>query len=243
MILPSPFVKICSLREPAQAEYAVAAGADAIGLIFASARRKVSIDTATRIVRELRTLDPGMRIRAVGVFVDQHSDEINRVADAVGLDVVQLHGAERPEDAQAVERPVIKAVRLTAQDTPKSALYALGAFEQLARRPAIYLVDPHSAHAPGGTGQRVDWSVAAAIARSTRLVLAGGLTPVNVVDAVRIVRPMGVDVSSGVETDGAKDRAKVLRFVAEARAAFSASDLDERRVVPLTETAEPAHRP
>lgn len=238
-----PLVKICSLREPAHAEFAVAAGADAIGLIFAEARRKVTMERAVEIVSELRRTQGSKDVVVVGVFVGQSADEINRIADLVELDVAQLHGDESPELAALVERPVIKALRLAATDTAPGVASRVEAFDRLARPPLAYLVDPHSTDAPGGTGRRVDWTVAEEIARSTRMILAGGLTPGNVGDAIRRVRPAGVDVSSGVETDGVKDRAKVIAFVHAARAAFSTLDLDQGGVVPITEAAEPADRP
>ena len=90
MSLPEPFIKICSLREPHQAGFAVAAGSDAVGLIFATARRHVTVDRAIEIVAELRRLDGKHRLVVVGVFVDQPADEVNSTADRVGLDVVQL---------------------------------------------------------------------------------------------------------------------------------------------------------
>lgn len=242
MSLAFPLVKICSLGEPGQAEFAVAAGADAVGLIFAEARRRVTTERAIEIVTELQRLEAPRRITLIGVFVDQAADEINRIAALVGLDVVQLHGGESPAFAAMVERPVVKALRLTAEDTGPGVASRIESFDRLARPPLAYLVDPHSTDAPGGTGKPVDWTVAAEIARSSRLILAGGLTPNNVGDAIRSVRPAGVDVSSGVETDGMKDRGKVIAFAAAARAAFAALDLDQDGVVPMTEAAEPVDR-
>ena len=238
MSLPEPFIKICSLREPHQAEFAVAAGADAVGLIFATARRQVTVDRATEIVGELRRLDRKRRLLVVGVFVDQPADEVNSTADRVGLDVVQLQGLESPEVMSRIERPVIKVVR----PKPGDALTILAAYEALAVAPVAYLVDGVSLDAAGGTGKRADWAAAANVAKSTRLVLAGGLTPENVGEAIRTVRPFGVDVSSGVETGGVKDREKVLAFVASARAAYGELDVGQGGVVPLTETTEPVHR-
>lgn len=238
MIPPESFVKICSLREPHQAEFAAAAGASAVGLIFAEARRRVTVERAREIVGELRRLDSRRRVLVVGVFVDQAVDEVNRVADQVGLDLVQLHGAEATDVVARIERPVIKVVRPPADGGSTSS----GAYGELASPPVAYLVDGVSKAAAGGTGERADWTAAAALARTERLILAGGLTPENVGEAVRAVRPFGVDVSSGVETDGAKDRTKVVAFVAAARAAFAGLDLGQGGVVPVAEAAEPVHR-
>lgn len=236
MRLPEPFVKICSLREPGQAEFAVAAGASAIGLIFAGASRQVTVERAVEIATELRRLDRSAPLLVVGVFVDQPMDDVNRITDRVGLDLVQLHGTESPADMAKLERPVIKVIRPSSGD----GTMAMTSFAAL---PVAYLVDGSSKDAAGGTGERADWSTAAEMARTARLVLAGGLTPENVGDAIRSVRPFGVDVSSGVETAGAKDWGKVIAFAAAARAAFAELDLRQGGVIPLAETAEPVHRP
>lgn len=236
MRLPEPFVKICSLREPGQAEFAVAAGASAIGLIFAGASRQVTVERAVEIATELRRLDRSAPLLVVGVFVDQPMDDVNRITDRVGLDLVQLHGTESPADMAKLERPVIKVIRPSSGD----GTMAMTSFAAL---PVAYLVDGSSKDAAGGTGERADWSTAAEMARTARLVLAGGLTPENVGDAIRSVRPFGVDVSSGVETAGAKDWGKVIAFAAAARAAFAELDLRQGGVIPPAETAEPVHRP
>lgn len=239
MRLPEPFVKICSLREPGQAEFAVAAGASAIGLIFAGASRQVTVERAVEIATELRRLDRSAPLLVVGVFVDQPMDDVNRITDRVGLDLVQLHGTESPADMAKLERPVIKIIRPSSGD----GTMPMTSFAALPVPPVAYLVDGSSKDAAGGTGERADWSTAAEMARTARLVLAGGLTPENVGDAIRSVRPFGVDVSSGVETAGAKDRGKVIAFAAAARAAFAELDLRQGGVIPLAETAEPVHRP
>ena len=239
MTLPEPFIKICSLREPHQAEFAVSAGADAVGLIFATARRRVTVERAQEIVRELRRLDRDGRVLVVGVFVDQPADEVNGIVDRVGLDLVQLHGSETPDFVMQIERPVIKIVRAELDEFDPT----LGGYRALTAPPAAYLVDGASSVAAGGTGEQADWGSARCLARSTKVILAGGLTPENVGDAIRTVRPFGVDVSSGVETDGVKDRTKVLVFVEAARAAFARLDIGQGGVIPVAEAAEPVHRP
>ena len=237
-MLPDPLVKICSLREPRQAEFAVAAGADAVGLIFAEARRRVSVDLAVEIVDEVRRLQDGRALVIVGVFVDQSADAINRISEVVGLDFVQLHGTEPPDVVARVERSVIKVIRTRAGDIRAP----LALFQALPDAPVAYLVDGQSSGQPGGTGARADWGCAADLASGATVILAGGLNPENVAEAIRAVRPFGVDVSSGVETDGVKDREKVIAFVAAARAAFATLHLDQGGVVPVAEAAEPAHR-
>lgn len=239
MILPEPFIKICSLREPHQAEFAVSAGAGAVGLVFAAARRQVTVERAMDIVRELRRLDRDGRPSVVGVFVDQPSDEVNRIADRVGLDLVQLHGGETPNYVTLVERPVIKVVRTDLDEAGQTT----AGYKVLPAPPVAYLVDGVSQIAVGGTGVQADWTAARRQAQSNRLILAGGLKPENVGDAIRAVQPFGVDVSSGVETDGVKDRAKVIAFVAAAQAAFAELDGGQDGIVPVAEAAEPVHRP
>lgn len=238
-MLPDPFIKIDGFRESHQAEFAVSAGASAVGLIFADARRRVTVERAREIVGKLRRLDGHGATLVVGVFVEQGPDEVNRVAELVGLDAVQLHGSEPPSVVLRIERPVLKVIRGPSAE----AIGSIAAFEELCTPPTAYLVDGQSKDAVGGTGERADWVMAKKLARSNRLILAGGLTPDNVGDAIRTVRPFGVDVSSGVETDGVKDRAKVIAFVAAAQAAFAELNGGQDGIVPVAEAAEPIHRP
>lgn len=217
MIQPGS-VKLCSLRQIAHAEYVVAAGANLFGLNFAEARRKVDIETARNIVAEARTLETATHIQSVGVFVDQPVDEINRIADIVGLDLVQLHGSESSSFAESIERPVIRAFRCSPD--------LLSTIEDFVAqlpvgRLAGTLVDSFHAGHFGGTGVVADWTLAAQAAARHSVILAGGLTPETVAAAIRAVRPLGVDVSSGVEIDGHKNRDRMIQFVAEARASFA----------------------
>ena len=215
-MLTNPFIKIDGFREPHQAEFAVSAGASAAGLIFADARRRVTVERAMEFAGELRRLDGPDATLLIGVFVDQGPDEVNQVADRVGLDVVQLHGWESPSVVSIIERPVLKVIRGPLGE----AIGSIAAFEGVRTPPVAYLVDGQSTDAVGGTGERADWAMAKELARSNRIILAGGLTPENVGEAIQVVRPLGVDVSSGVETDGTKNRVKVVAFVKAARVAF-----------------------
>lgn len=198
-------VKICGITSPEDALVAAEAGADAIGLIFwATSQRAVDLDTAKVIARALPPF-----VSVVGVFVDDTPDHVRSVADAVGLSAVQLHGSESVADWARFPRPVLKAMPVEAYaDSPW----------QTAR--AAILVDAHDPVTVGGTGRTVDWDRARDIAATRRLVLAGGLTPDNVAQAIAQVRPWGVDVASGVErAPGIKDHDKVRAFIAAARAA------------------------
>jgi phosphoribosylanthranilate isomerase len=206
-------VKVCGITSPEDAALVVDAGAHAIGLVFwPRSPRSVSPERAAAIVREL----PDTVLR-VGVFVDAPAEEMASVADVVGLDVLQLHGEEPPSALAGLPRPVLKAIRVGKGFSQDEALrYAGGA--------AGILVDTRlSAEAPlpGGTGVAFDWTLVAGLReRVPFLMLAGGLGPSTVAEAIRAVRPHAVDVSSGVESrPGRKDPDQVRAFVEAARAA------------------------
>lgn len=178
------FVKICGITRGEDAAVAVASGAAALGFIFwPKSPRYIEPARARAIVR---TLPPF--VTPVGVFVDEAIDRVNAIADEAGLGVVQLHGDETADSVVGSTRPVVKALGQLDPDAadrwPESVLL---------------LVDAEDRERRGGTGRRADWPAAARLARGRRILLAGGLTPANVADAVRTVRPFGIDVSSGVE--------------------------------------------
>lgn len=222
-------VKICSLRETVHAQYVVDAGADLFGLIFVpGVRRFVTAERAREIVERVRLLGGANAPSAVGVFVDQPAMEINGIADEVGLDFVQLSGSETPEFVARIERPVVKALRPGPDESLADVLRLVESYGSASVPPAAFLIDAYHATAHGGTGIRANWSIAAEVARDWPVMLAGGLTSESVGEAIRSVRPLAVDVASGVETDGAKNQAKILRFVAETRTAFARLGFDGR---------------
>ncbi len=182
-------------------------GADALGFVFyEKSPRYVSPQKAAAIIRELPPF-----IQSVGLFVDEEADQVNWTAGFCGLDLVQLHGEEDPEYCLGINRRIIKAFRV------KDAATTAGVSRYQA---AGYLLDAWSPLAPGGTGQSFDWELARSVVSTGRLILAGGLTPENVGDAVRVVAPYGLDVSSGVEsTPGRKDADKVREFIRRAKGA------------------------
>lgn len=213
-------VKIDGLREPEHAVAAVLAGADMIGFIFAPARRRVTPEAAKLAAAAARAAAPDRSVMAVGVFVDAGADEINQVVQAAGLDLVQLHGDEPPELLAQISCPVVKAVRPPPGTAPSQVAGWFDRFATVTNAPLLYLVDGYTPIAAGGAGVRSDWDLATMLAMDWPLGLAGGLDPANVREAIRTVCPALVDVSSGVETDGVKDPAKLLAFTAAAKSAF-----------------------
>jgi len=208
-------VKICGITRPEGALVAAEAGADAIGLVFASSPRRVTAEEARPIVR---VLPPW--VTPVGVFVDAPPEEILKLAAETGFTAAQLHGDEPPEAVAALEGlKVIKAFRIGAERDVEAARQWRIACERLGRRPDAYLVDARVPEGPrGGTGKPVDWILAARmITEFSPLILAGGLGPENVAEAIRRVRPWGVDGSTALETiPRVKDPERVRAFVAAA---------------------------
>ena len=201
-------VKICGIRRVQDALMAAEAGADAIGFIFwPNIPRFIDPFRARAIAAALPSL-----VMTVGVFVDQPADYIGGVASLVGLTAVQLHGSETPAFAASLRRPVVKAISRSG-----AAPFAVSAWPSN----ITVLVDAHDPAKRGGTGVTVDWEAAAEIARKRRVILAGGLTPDNVGDAIARVRPYGIDVSSGVEVSpGVKSPERIKALFA----AIQASD-------------------
>jgi phosphoribosylanthranilate isomerase len=191
-------VKICGITRPQDADAAVAGGAAALGFVFwPDSPRFIDPYRARSIASALPPF-----VSTVGVFVNQSNTFINGVASLVPLSVVQLHGEESPAFAAHLSRPVMKAiVRPGAVETWPTSV--------------MLLVDVHDPLKRGGTGLLSDWAMAAAIARERRIVLAGGLTPDNVADAIARVQPWGIDVSSGVEVSpGIKDERRMAALFA-----------------------------
>ncbi|MEW6352206.1 MAG: phosphoribosylanthranilate isomerase [Thermodesulfobacteriota bacterium] len=198
-------VKICGITTIEDAMAAVGAGADALGFVFAPSPRRVSPDRARAIVRELPPF-----VITVGVFVNAGLEEIRAIRAFCKLGLVQLHGSESEDFVNQLGSGTIKALRVGSDTVVRPESYA----------GATLLLDTYSPSAAGGTGTTFDWSLAAEVARSRPVILAGGLTPENVADAIRTVSPYGVDVSSGVEIEpGRKDHEKISRFVRRAKSA------------------------
>ncbi|MDG2412337.1 MAG: phosphoribosylanthranilate isomerase [Halioglobus sp.] len=200
-------VKICGITREADARAAAAAGADAIGLVFyPDSPRAVNLEQAKEIAENVPPF-----LTVVALFVDEPADVVMRTLNRVPVDVIQFHGDETPEFCAQFRRPWIKALRM------KPGIDVAGEFGRFAGARGM-LLDAWQEGKPGGTGQVFDWSLAAQDNYSMPLVLAGGLHPDNVAEAVMSVRPAAVDVSGGVESaPGIKDAAQMHRFISAVR--------------------------
>jgi len=205
-------IKICGLS---RMEDAIAA-ADFIGLVFAPGRRQISADRARRIAESFRQLSPAPEV--VGVFVNSPVDEVNRIADYCHLGMVQLSGGESGAYCRRIERPIIKVVHVAATTEAAHILEELEAIRRLGlENEPIYMLDTKTDGAFGGSGQVFDWRLAAVAAARFPVAVAGGLSPTNVGRLIAQVRPWAVDVSSGVETNGHKDTARIKDFIEAVR--------------------------
>lgn len=198
-------VKICGITNLDDALVAVAAGADALGFVF--------YDKSPRFINPVKAAEIILRlppfVQTVGLFVNEETEQINWTVDYCGIDVVQLHGNETPDDCLEIKRRVIKAFRIQNNISidPLNKYQVSG-----------YLLDAWSPDAYGGTGRTFNWELAEAAKQYGPVILAGGLIPENVAEAIKVVNPYAVDVSSGVESSlGKKDPQKVRAFIRVAK--------------------------
>ena len=202
-------VKICGITNIKDAVAAAEYGADAIGFVFQpKSPRAITPETAKNIVSALPPF-----ITTIGVFVNESKREIEKIIRYVGLNIVQLHGNE-PPDACQLNRKVIKAIRVKdLTDLEPLKRYNVSAF----------LLDTYSPHTMGGTGQIFNWDIAVEAKKFGRIILAGGLNHENIEEAIKWVRPYGIDVATGVESNkkGEKDHKKLKLFIEKAREAFT----------------------
>jgi phosphoribosylanthranilate isomerase len=211
-------IKICGLSEIQHVLAAAEAGADFIGLVFAPSPRQVSTRKALQLIEAVCQLKT--RPAAVGVFVNSTADEVNRVADYCHLDRVQLSGDESWNYCQQIERPIIKAVHIFKNSTSDEIISDMRmGYRLLPRQYLTCLLDSKIGEAYGGTGQVFNWKLAGEICSRFPVFIAGGLTSRNVGRLVKKIQPWGVDVSSGVETNGQKNIAKIVAFIKAVRRA------------------------
>ncbi len=213
-------VKLCGFQSAGPAIAAVDAGVDSLGLVFVpSAHRCLSLAEAEGLLSEVREhIGPGIAPEVVGLFADQPIEDVQEHVKRLRLDAVQLCGAEDVSYASQLPVPVYKVI-MVDPEVPLSAqmprVMVLQQRHQMAGHRVV--VDTKVAGEYGGTGRTFDWQLAADLAEGLDMSLAGGLTPDNVGEAVKAVKPWGVDASSGVETDGEKDPEKVRAFVEAVR--------------------------
>lgn len=197
----TPYVKICGITNGDDALIAAGAGADAVGFVFAPSVRSIEPYEARKIVVGLPPF-----VIAVGVFKDENIESVNCIADYVGLGVVQLHGSESPAFCAGVKRRVIKRIRVEPYDTKETILQKMAPYTS-----PLCLLDPGE-----GSGCTFNWKIAQGITKP--LMVAGGLTAENVGEVVQVLKPLAVDVSSGVEgISGRKDPGKVEMFIRRAK--------------------------
>jgi phosphoribosylanthranilate isomerase len=236
-------VKICGLTNLEDARLAVEVGADLLGFIFYEpSPRYVAPAVAGEIVLSLKQqfaadhrehenptpagqgLQGSARPRFIGVFVNTRRDTVERILDSGQLDAAQLHGEESPEFVDYFRCRAFKALRPKSSQVADRLIKAyapnpnhVSSHSQLSYLPDL-LIDAYHPTLYGGTGHVTDWSMAAAVAQQHSILLAGSLTPTNVTNAIRVVQPWGVDVSSGVEIEpGKKDHGKVREFISAAK--------------------------
>ncbi len=209
--------KICGITTGEHALAAVSAGADFIGMVLAPSRRQISLDEAMPLVMAMHTINP--RPEIVGVFVNFERNAVNRIADALQLAWVQLSGNETWEYCREINRPVIKVIHVAGQSSTEIMAGIEAGGKTLGDKKFMCLLDTSNKDFYGGTGETFDWHIAKEVAARYKIIVAGGLTPENVGQLIEEVRPWGVDVSSGVETGGQKDAAKINAFLQAARKA------------------------
>ncbi len=214
-------IKICGLRNIDDALAAAKAGADFLGIVFEPrSKRYVDEDEARRLIQSFRERWGQDGPRWVGVFANQPLEEVQRVIAHCDLDMAQLSGSESPDYCRQVAKPVIKVVHVRSDAPARDVLTEVGNSLALYENDGhILMLDTFKQGVLGGTGQVFDWDVARELAREHPLLLAGGLNRDNVAEAMRQVGSWGLDVSSGVETDGHKDAAKIVDFIEQVRLA------------------------
>ena len=211
-------IKICGLTSEVEAIAATEAGADLLGLVFAKSQRRVSPESARRIIEVVRKLE--QRPVAVGVFVNLAAVEVNNITRYCGIDMVQLSGDESWSYCQEIKLPIIKVIHIETGHKASQVLHEIrkGYKVGLEREP-LWLLDTRTDDTYGGTGKVFDWKLALEVSVKYPVIIAGGLSLQNITSLIKEVNPWGIDVSSGVESGGRKDINKIRSFIATVRRA------------------------
>ena len=216
-----PMIKICGVRKAQDALVAAESGADFIGLVFVpNRRRSLDLESAAHIVEELK-VSFSTRTEIVGLFADQSLEQVNSFVSSCKLDWVQLCGRESLEYCDAVQARVFKVIHVPVESNSDVDAQELAAtINDYSGSGHMITLDRQEGVLQGGTGLSFDWQIASKLSKmGFKFVLAGGLTPSNVGEAIKIVNPWGVDVSSGVETDGIKNAGKIEAFIRQSKIA------------------------
>lgn len=206
-------IKICGITDVETVGVCTRLGADFIGLVFAESRRRVTPEQALEMTHHLLSL--AKRPKLVGVFVNAPAYEINSIAEHCHLDRIQLSGDEDNDYCSRIKLPLIRATRIDQTSVVEEIQSRIAA----ANPYTVHLLDRHSEGIFGGSGEKFDWNILKDLNPALQIVVAGGLTPENVEELILRYHPWGVDVSSGVETHGRKDPAKIMSFVRAVRQA------------------------
>ena len=209
-------IKICGLTSVEDALEVARLDVQIIGLVFARSRRQVSCRQAAEISVQLKKLPH--RPALAGVFVNENPRIVDETVRQCGLDLVQLSGDENWDYCRRVSHPLIKAIHISLSARSKDIVDYISRGNNF-ERPPLYLLDSKEDGKYGGTGTSFEWDIAREISASFPAIIAGGLDPQNVRSLIEHVRPLGVDVSSGVETHGRKDIAKIRAFIESVRSA------------------------
>jgi phosphoribosylanthranilate isomerase len=214
-------VKICGITNLEDAQAAIEAGADLLGFVFyPKSPRYIEPKTAAAIIDTLTTQDATRNTQHVGVFVDEPINRVREILDQCRLDLAQLHGSEPPAEVRMLQPRAYKALRPRQRGDAEAVAATYAPVMDISPDRPAFLIDAYHPWQFGGTGETTDWSAAKVLAWRFPVLLAGGLTADNVAEAIRIVEPWGVDVSSGVEAEpGKKDHGKVRAFIEAAKSA------------------------
>jgi len=209
-------IKICGITSEKVALETAAAGADFIGIVFAESPREIAPEVAQKITSALKANITNAK--SVGVFVNMSSQVLNQIAAQYGLDFVQLSGDENLEYCKSLTCPFIKAFHLSDVASVETAMIKIQEIQRtLLDKNVLFLLDTAAPDKYGGTGSTFNWELALPITRQHPVIIAGGLNPENVGEAIKTLQPWGVDVSSGVETNGVKDMKKIVKLIEAVR--------------------------